>query len=342
MLLKPSVQISLPSFFTKQKFIVTLNNRVLTDLKIDSQHSIYDTTFVSLFVEFDYTKTVTYETTKEITSELYVQKNLNIYISPYMGQSYNVLSYRYEISELEDGSKELVVYLELEEGPTTYAEDIDYIDPILMFYRKILPYDKYVVYAVFKDSLAKLGKIEKITYDTITEEYKVYSESGVSINYKDVPLVNPTKVNIQGTQYTNPPTAIWILDEYDIDDLIWLNQIEIHKIDIDQNIFNTFSDWIFNLDQQNIVINSITIEVRSINKRIHFNLKDFPYLKADELIYSFSTDIISTIPFPFRELFLKVDKQYTLTTVTINYSDTGNTYNSDVILTGYFISDSKN
>jgi len=341
MVIRPMIKLKLPSYFTHQQFNIKLNNRVITTMSVESQQTIKRLTMLSLHVNFDESLERSYASHGSVTSDLYVEKDLHIYISNDGGRAYTVDSYDYFVEVQGTGKKILNVDIEISEGPTTYAEDIDYIDPVLMFYRKILPYDKYEVYGVFEKTLSSLGTIDRITYDTVSKEYRLYSRSGIIINYNVLPLVNPTKVNIEGTQYTNPPTAIWILDKYNIDDLIWMNKIEIHKIEIDPDLYGTFSDWIFDMNQQKIDINSVYISVKSINKRIYFDFEHFTYLNPNELIYSYSTDIISTIQFPFRTVYLKADKQYTLTELVINYSDKDKTYTSDLKLTGYFITDSK-
>ena len=341
MVVEPMIRLNLPSYYTKEKIIVTLENRVISNISINSQQSIKSLTMISLNVDFDDTKVVDFDTTETIESDLFIKENVGIYITNHNARAYNVKEYYYSVETLDSGDKILNINIKLEEGATIYSESIDYIDPVLMFYRKILPYDKYEVYGVFEKTLANLGTIDKITYDTEINEYKIYSKTGIVINYNTLPLVNPTKVNIEGTQYTNPPTAIWILDKSNIDDLIWMNKIEIHKIELDNTLFNTFSDWVESVNLHTININSITISVKSINKKIHFDFEHFQYLDPNEVIYSYTTDIISTMPFPFRDLYLRVNEQYTLSELVINYSDTENTYNSDVKITGYFITDSK-
>jgi len=336
----PTLKLDLPRYFTNAEVTIRLQNRLLTDIKVQFHHTIKTTTYIGIGIDFEHDP-VGYWSEKTVSiNNKYIEKELLIYIDNHGAYQFKVNSSSFSIKYPDI----LSIFIDVSIEKTSYGESIKPVDPILMYYRKILPYSKYTIYGSFRGEIVNLGKIKTVTYDTTTKKFKIYSREGLSIEYDTLPLVNPTKVNVEGTQYTNPPSTIWLIDEGDIDDLYWVKQIEIHEIDFDENdMYYTLSDFIYDFIKDNVLIDKIVLEMRSTNTRLTIDFQRFPHLDPKEYLQNISTDIVTVFHVPFRQLYSKLDPmKYRYTELTIYYSNTDRSSSSKFTLKGFFITDTKN
>lgn len=234
------------------------------------------------------------------------------------------------LSNIENNGVE--VSLVVTKKYSSHCENINPVDPLLMFYRKLLPYSRYKIFGTFKDEFYELGTIERITYDTELKKYKLYSSQGVVIYYDKLPLLNPSKVDIAGTQYTNPPTLVWLLDTQDLDDLMFIDTVKPKSIIITDDRFKSLKDWVDAFNKGSLNIQKLSVEVRSINKRVIIDLQTYTTLDYSEFLRFVNYDIVQVFKIPFKQVYFKIKDDFTLTRIIINYDD-----NNSIQIDGNFV-----
>ena len=305
---------------------------VVEDYKIDSLEAIstiaIDQT-LHLTLNIDATERLSNADPTTITiDDIVIDKT--IVIASVESNNHQYVLKTQELTNLENGGIE--VSLVVTKQYSSHCENINQVDPLLMFYRKLLPYSRYKIFGAYKDEFYELGTIERVTYDTDLKKYKLYSSQGVVIYYDKLPLLNPSKVDVAGTQYTNPPTLVWLLDTQDLDDLMFVNTIKPKSAIITDDRFKSLKDWIDAFNKGEFNIQKLSVEARSINKRIVIDFQTYTTLDYSEFLRVVNYDIIQVFKIPFKQVYFKIKDDFTLTRVIIYYDG-----NKNIQIDGNFV-----
>ena len=312
-------------------------NRII----LNYSHTSKDTTYIGVTPDITYGEIVGDDaaSSREIELEinLITAKYVIFIINDFENLRYPII-YTNEVYFDEDVDHPYL-YITLEVSPEVVSKSkkIHIIDPILQYYKKMYPVYSLESWSTIKNEVSYSGKINKITFDSVSRKFMVYFDSGMIYLFDDYPFSTTTSVQIQHFNHITPPDIHWIIDNPS-DDIIFITKMLIQSATYDaiqfdsiEELFNAINDNSGNTSKkynERFNVQFIKLNIFHLNRELTIDLngRNIPF---SNLILELNSTYVKTFPIPWRTKYNNTEFDKTDITLFIADSESSYAYSYD-------------
>jgi len=288
------------------------NNYKMNRIILNYSHTSRDITYIGVTPDITYGEIIGDDNAIsreiELDLNLITAKNLVIIINDFENLRFPIINTNETYFDDDVEHPYLYIGLEVEPEVISKSTKLHTIDPILQYYKKMYPVYSIESWSTIKNEVSYSGKINKITFDSVSRKFMVYFDSGMIYLFDDYPFSTNSSTQIQHFNHITPPDIHWIIDNAN-DDMIFITKMLIQsatyaaiQFNSIEELFNTINDNSGNNSKkynERFNVQFIKLNIPHLNRElvIDLNSRNIPF---SNLILELNSTYIKTFPIPWR------------------------------------------
>jgi len=299
-------------FRTKIILRLVNNNYRINNIIVNYAHTSKNITYIGVTPDITYGEIIgddnAIDREFEIELNLVTAKYVIFIINDFKNLRFPILDTNETYFDDDVDHPYLYVGLEIDVDFASKSSMLHSIDPILQYYKKMYPVYSIEAWSTIKDAVSYSGKINKITFDSVSRKFRVCFDNGMIYLFDQYPFSTTAMTQIQHFNHITPADIHWIIDNPK-DDMIFISKLLVQdstyaapQFDSINEFFNALNDNSGNVSNKyndRFAVQFIKISLPHLNRELTIDLngRNIPF---SNLILEMNATYLRTFPIPWR------------------------------------------